>query len=124
MTDDSTSRLPDFKEIAPQIVDGIVTMPATVLHDLMRCLSPSALELSTRSANCLHHLQVNALAYLPHPVATIGDIARMSDDTLMLTPHFGRKSLKEIRSLVPYDRGAPRCVVVQSFDPPIFEFWR
>lgn len=56
-------------------------MPANGLQDL-----------STRARNCL----INELGH----EATIGDVIAMSDKALLRVPNFGKKSLRELRSLI------------------------
>jgi DNA-directed RNA polymerase subunit alpha len=48
------------------------------------------LELSVRSANCLKNADINF----------IGDLAQKSDQEMLKTKNFGRKSLNEIKALL------------------------
>ena len=48
------------------------------------------LELSVRSANCLKNAEINY----------IGDLAQKSDQEMLKTKNFGRKSLNEIKALL------------------------
>ena len=48
------------------------------------------LELSVRSANCLKNAEINF----------IGDLAQKTDQEMLKTKNFGRKSLNEIKALL------------------------
>ena len=50
----------------------------------------SDIDLSVRTANCLNQMGLT----------TLGELANLSDAELLGQPHFGRKSLKEVKALL------------------------
>ena len=59
----------------------------------------SDIDLSVRTSNCLYHMGL----------ATLGELASLSDAELLRQPNFGRKSLNEVKALLSSTEGlAPR----------------
>ena len=68
--------------------------------------SVSELELSVRSINCLQNAKIE----------TIGDLVQKSEQAMLKTKNFGRKSLNEIK-LILTDMGLSLGTEVENFDP-------
>ncbi len=65
------------------------------------------LELSVRSANCLKNAEIHF----------IGDLAQKTDQEMLKTKNFGRKSLNEIKSLLA-EMGLTLGMKVENWTPP------
>jgi len=65
------------------------------------------LELSVRSANCLKNAEIHF----------IGDLAQKTDQEMLKTKNFGRKSLNEIKSLLS-EMGLTLGMKVENWTPP------
>ena len=65
------------------------------------------LELSVRSANCLKNTEIHF----------IGDLAQKTDQEMLKTKNFGRKSLNEIKSLLS-EMGLTLGMKVENWTPP------
>lgn len=78
----------DEEEAEPEVLDD----PNLDIEPLNPYLDKPVedLELSVRSANCLKNADINY----------IGDLAQKSDQEMLKTKNFGRKSLNEIKSLL------------------------
>jgi len=68
--------------------------------------SVSELELSVRSINCLQNAKIE----------TIGDLVRKSEQEMLKTKNFGRKSLNEIKVILT-DMGLSLGTSLENFDP-------
>ena len=68
--------------------------------------SVSELELSVRSINCLQNAKIE----------TIGDLVQKSEQAMLKTKNFGRKSLNEIK-LILTEMGLSLGTEVENFDP-------
>ena len=68
--------------------------------------SVSELELSVRSINCLQNAKIE----------TIGDLVRKSEQEMLKTKNFGRKSLNEIKVILT-EMGLSLGTEVENFDP-------
>ena len=68
--------------------------------------SVSELELSVRSINCLQNAKIE----------TIGDLVQKSEQAMLKTKNFGRKSLNEIK-LILTDMGLSLGTTLENFDP-------
>ena len=68
--------------------------------------SVSELELSVRSINCLQNAKIE----------TIGDLVQKSEQAMLKTKNFGRKSLNEIKVILT-DMGLSLGTEVENFDP-------
>lgn len=65
------------------------------------------LELSVRSANCLKNAEIHF----------IGDLAQKTDQEMLKTKNFGRKSLNEIKSLLS-EMGLTLGMKFENWSPP------
>ena len=63
------------------------------------------LELSVRSANCLQNASIKY----------IGDLVQKTEAEMLKTKNFGRKSLKEIKEILP--RWDFPCMKLDGWDP-------
>jgi len=68
--------------------------------------SVSELELSVRSINCLQNAKIE----------TIGDLVKKSEQEMLKTKNFGRKSLNEIKVILT-EMGFSLCTNLENFDP-------
>ncbi len=68
--------------------------------------SVSELELSVRSINCLQNAKIE----------TIGDLVQKSEQAMLKTKNFGRKSLNEIKVILT-DMGLSLGTTLENFDP-------
>ena len=68
--------------------------------------SVSELELSVRSINCLQNAKIE----------TIGDLVQKSEQEMLKTKNFGRKSLNEIKVILT-DMGFSLGTAIENFDP-------
>ncbi len=68
--------------------------------------SVSELELSVRSINCLQNAKIE----------TIGDLVQKTEQEMLKTKNFGRKSLNEIKSILN-SMGLMLGIKLESFDP-------
>tara|TARA_Y100001970_G_C14248805_1_gene870256 strand:- start:520 stop:1647 length:1128 start_codon:yes stop_codon:yes gene_type:complete len=68
--------------------------------------SVSELELSVRSINCLQNAKIE----------TIGDLVQKSEQEMLKTKNFGRKSLNEIKVILT-DMGLSLGTTLENFDP-------
>jgi DNA-directed RNA polymerase subunit alpha len=68
--------------------------------------SVSELELSVRSINCLQNAKIE----------TIGDLVQKSEQEMLKTKNFGRKSLNEIKVILT-DMGLSLGTPLDNFDP-------
>lgn len=75
------------EEIEPELPEPEVR-EEKINENLLR--SVDELELSVRSANCLHNANIRF----------IGDLVQRSESEMLKTKNFGRKSLKEIKALL------------------------
>ena len=68
--------------------------------------SVSELELSVRSINCLQNAKIE----------TIGDLVQKTEQEMLKTKNFGRKSLNEIKVILT-EMGLALGTTLESFDP-------
>ena len=68
--------------------------------------SVSELELSVRSINCLQNAKIE----------TIGDLVQKTEQEMLKTKNFGRKSLNEIKVILT-DMGLALGTSLENFDP-------
>ena len=68
--------------------------------------SVSELELSVRSINCLQNAKIE----------TIGDLVQKTEQEMLKTKNFGRKSLNEIKVILT-DMGLALGATLENFDP-------
>ena len=68
--------------------------------------SVSELELSVRSINCLQNAKIE----------TIGDLVQKSEQAMLKTKNFGRKSLNEIKVILT-EMGLSLGTELENFDP-------
>lgn len=78
----------DEEEAEPEVVDTVGKDVAPLNPYLEKPVED--LELSVRSANCLKNADINF----------IGDLAQKTDQEMLKTKNFGRKSLNEIKALL------------------------
>ena len=86
-----------------------VEEPAEVRHDAVAehlNKSVDELELSVRSANCLKN----------DNIIYIGDLVQKSEDEMLRTPNFGRKSLNEIKEVLA-SRGLTLGMKLENWPP-------
>jgi DNA-directed RNA polymerase subunit alpha len=75
------------ENIEPELPE-IETEDESINENLLR--SVDELELSVRSANCLHNANIRY----------IGDLVQRTEQEMLKTKNFGRKSLKEIKEIL------------------------
>ena len=68
--------------------------------------SVSELELSVRSINCLQNAKIE----------TIGDLVQKTEQEMLKTKNFGRKSLNEIKVILT-EMGLALGTTLENFDP-------
>jgi DNA-directed RNA polymerase subunit alpha len=79
----------NFEEVDEAPIDGgIEVEPGTPNENLFR--SVDELELSVRSANCLQNANITL----------IGELVQRTEQDMLKTKNFGRKSLKEIKEIL------------------------
>jgi len=78
----------NFEESEEPVLSETPMQEAKLNENLFR--SVDELELSVRSANCLHQANIR----------TIGDLVQKTEAEMLKTKNFGRKSLKEIKEIL------------------------
>jgi DNA-directed RNA polymerase subunit alpha len=92
----------DESSIKDEPEDLVVDQPLN--ENLYR--SVSELELSVRSINCLQNAKIE----------TIGDLVQKTEQEMLKTKNFGRKSLNEIKVILT-EMGLALGTTLENFDP-------
>lgn len=99
----------NFKEEMEPVASSIKINTTGLSQDLVDYLNKTVdeLELSVRSANCLHNAEIRY----------IGELVQRSESEMLKTKNFGRKSLNEIKDLLT-EMGLSLGMKIDGWMPP------
>jgi DNA-directed RNA polymerase subunit alpha len=95
----------NFEEEAEEIDEKVLEPPTILNENLNRGVNE--LELSVRAANCLRNANIR----------WIGELVQKSEQEMLKTKNFGRKSLNEIKEILQ-EMGLQLGMKLESFAPP------